>query len=235
MKRLCTINARGGSKGVKDKNIREINGIPLIAYSIIQAKKSGLFDSIAVSSDSDLILKIAKEYGAEYLIKRPEELATDTASKLTAIKHCVLETERLSQQTYDIIVDLDATSPLREIKDIVEAIKLLEEKKVSNVITGMSSRRSPYFNLVELNEEGFVELAKKLPTEIIRRQDAPKTYDMNASIYVWIRESLLENNLLFHPDTLLYEMPEERSFDIDSELDFQIVEFIMLKRGKENG
>jgi len=233
MKRICTINARGGSKGVKDKNTRFLGDKPLIAYSIIQAKLSGLFSYIAVSSDSEEILAVAKEYGASILIKRPPELATDQAAKLPAIKHCLLETEKITSEIFDIIVDLDATSPLRDVADIKEAVQLLEDSMVSNVITGMPARRSPYFNMVEINDEGFAELSKKTTQVIVRRQDAPKVYDLNASIYVWKRHALIENNTLFNADTLLYVMPEERSIDIDSEIDFNFVELLMEKKGSK--
>ncbi len=232
MSRLCTICARGGSKGVKNKNIRELMGRPLIAHSIFQAKASNLFDGIAVSSDSDVILSVAKDWGADYLIKRPDELATDQAAKIPVIQHCVKEVEGIVKKKFDIIVDLDATSPLRLSDDIVAAVKLLEERQVSNVITGMPSRRSPYFNMVELDECGVAKLSKNLQVPVIRRQDAPKCYDMNASIYVWKRSTLLNCNSIFNEDTLLYVMPEERSIDIDSLLDFEFVEFLSRKKGE---
>jgi N-acylneuraminate cytidylyltransferase/CMP-N,N'-diacetyllegionaminic acid synthase len=227
MNRIATICARGGSKGVKNKNIRELNGKPLIAYSILQAKESGLFSCIAVDSDSDDILEVARIWGADHLIKRPDELATDSAAKLPAIRHCIAETERITEQVFDVIVDLDATSPLRTPYDIVQCVRLLEKKKVSNVITGAPARRSPYFNLVELDENGVAGLSKKLAVPVVRRQDAPKCYDMNASVYVWRRDVLFTSSTIFNYDTLLYEMPEERSIDIDSELDLKFVESIM--------
>jgi CMP-N,N'-diacetyllegionaminic acid synthase len=227
MKRICTICARGGSKGVKGKNIRPLLGKPLIAFSIEQARKSGLFEAIAISSDSDLILEAAREFGADYLIKRPDELATDQAAKLPVIKHCVAEVEQKKGYTFDTIVDLDATSPLRSIEDIQSAVALLEESGAGNVITAMPSRRSPYFNLVELNANGVVELSKSLKIPVVRRQDAPKCFDMNASIYVWKHHVLFHCNSIFNADTKLYVMPEERSIDIDSELDFRIVELLM--------
>lgn len=230
MGRLCTICARGGSKGVKNKNVRELHGKPLIAYSIEQAKRSELFDYIAVSSDSTSILEAADRWGADILITRPPEMAEDTSAKLPAIKHCVLQAEQAVKSLFPVIVDLDATSPLRTVQDLVNAVHLFETMGVSNVITGMPSRRSPYFNLVEKNKAGYVELSKSPSSPIVRRQDAPKCYDMNASIYVWKREILMKENSVFHPDTLLYEMPEERSVDIDSELDWRIVEWIMGSR-----
>ena len=231
MKRLCTICARGGSKGVKGKNIRVLLGKPLIAHSIEQARASGLFDLIAVSSDSDEILDVARQWSCDYLIKRPVELATDQAAKLPVIRHCVAEVERLAGLTFDTLVDLDATSPLRTPDDIVNAVKLLEESGAGNVITAMPARRSPYFNLVELDANDIVHLSKPLQTAVVRRQDAPKCYDMNASIYIWRRPVLFEAATLFNPDTRLYVMPEERSIDIDSELDFQFVEYLMGKQG----
>jgi N-acylneuraminate cytidylyltransferase/CMP-N,N'-diacetyllegionaminic acid synthase len=230
MKRLCTICARGGSKGVKNKNIRDLGGKPLIAHSLGQAKESGLFNKVVVSSDSDEILAVAKKWGADLTVKRPAKFASDTAPKLSAIKHCVEQTERICNEQYDTIVDLDATSPLRSVKDIQEAVRLLESKKVANVITGAPARRSPYFNLVERDEKGVVHLSKQPPVPIVRRQDAPRCFDMNASIYVWRRDSFFQSNQLFLGDTLLYEMPEERSHDIDSERDFQIVEFLWRQR-----
>lgn len=234
MLRICTICARGGSKGVKNKNLRELIGLPLIAHSIIQAKKSNLFDIIAVSSDSDEILNTSSEYGANYVIKRPSELATDTAPKIPVIQHCVREVERLTGMKFDTMTDLDATSPLRTIEDIELAVSLLEcHDNARNVITAAPARRSPYFNLVEQTNERYVKLSKPLESTIVRRQDAPRCYDMNASIYVWKRKAFYDSNLsVFTEQTMLYEMPEERSIDIDSELDFEIVELLAKKRGK---
>lgn len=230
MKRICTICARGGSKGVKNKNIRELHGKPLIAYSILQARKSGLFDCIAVSSDSDDILATAATWGVDYLVKRPDELATDQAAKLPVIRHCVAEVEHIIGQHFDVIVDLDATSPLRIEEDIIQCVQLLEVRNASNVITGTPARRSPYFNLVEVDSNGIVRLSKQLEVTVDRRQDSPKCYDMNASVYVWKHDALFNNAKLFSEDTYLYIMPEERSIDIDSEFDFRIVDMIMKHR-----
>jgi CMP-N,N'-diacetyllegionaminic acid synthase len=226
MKRLCTICARGGSRGVKGKNIRVLLGKPLIAHSIEQARAAGLFDLLAVSSDSDEILGVAREWGCDYLIKRPDELATDQAAKLPVIRHCVAEVERITGSTFDTLVDLDATSPLRVPEDIRNAVVLLEESGAGNVVTAMPARQSPYFNLVELDANGIVHLSKPLQTAVARRQDAPTCYDMNASIYVWRHKVLFESATLFNPDTRLYVMPEDRSIDIDSELDFGFVEYL---------
>ncbi|OQS42505.1 acylneuraminate cytidylyltransferase family protein [Chromobacterium haemolyticum] len=227
MKQICTICARGGSKGVKGKNFRLLLGKPLIAYSIEQARASDQFDVIAVSSDSEHILNVALEYGADILVKRPDELATDRAAKLPVIRHCVEEAERISGQVFDVCVDLDATSPLRSIDDIKRAVEMLKSHNGLNVITAMPARRSPYFNLIEVLNDGTPRLSKVLDQAIVRRQDAPACFDMNASIYVWTRETLFSELGLFNEGTKLYVMPEERSIDIDSENDFLFVEFLM--------
>jgi len=231
MKRLCTICARGGSKGVKNKNIRIIAGKPLIAHSIRAARETGLFDKISVSSDSEEILSIAKEYGVDLLIKRPLELARDTSAKLPVIQHCFLESEKQMGYNFDLLVDLDCTSPLRMPQDIVEGVRMLEKNiEASNLITGAVARRSPYFNLVQLNKYGYVELPIKLDSDVVRRQDAPKCFDMDASFYIWRREQLLKARSVIEEKTIIYEMPEDRSMDIDSELDFELVSYLLRRK-----
>jgi CMP-N,N'-diacetyllegionaminic acid synthase len=219
MNRICTICARAGSKGVKNKNIKILHGKPLIAHTINQAINSGLFEFIAVSSDSEEILNIAKSSGVDFCIKRP--------AKLPVIQHCALEVEKLTGKRFDTYVDLDATSPLRTLQDIVNAVELLESTSSGNVITAAPSRRSPYFNLVEEDKDGIVRLSKSSNNAVNRRQDSPECYDMNASIYVWERGSLMNNESIFNDYTRMYVMPEERSQDIDSDLDFLIVKTIM--------
>jgi len=228
MKRICSICARGGSKGVINKNIRIIMGKPLIAHTILQAKKANCFDCIVVSSDSKDILNISKEFGVDYVVQRPDEMASDQAAKLPAIQHCIKEIEEITHCEYDTIVDLDATSPLRIIDDIHKSIEMLENSNDSNnLVTGTRSRRSPYFNLVELSKKGFVRTSKNLDSPIIRRQDSPKCFDLNASIYIWKREAFYHNTTVLTDDTSLFIMPEERSIDIDTELDFEIVKLLM--------
>ena len=117
MKRLCSVCVRGGSKGVPNKNIRPLLGKPLLIHSLDQARESGLFNCIVVSSDSNEILQLAEEWGVDHAIERPEELATDFAAKLPVIQHCFQTAETLSGMTFDIAVDLDATSPLRNQAD----------------------------------------------------------------------------------------------------------------------
>lgn len=226
---LCTICARGGSKGVKNKNIKLLNGKPLIAYTIEQAKQSGLFEHIVISTDSDAIAETTQKNGAEVFFKRSAEMASDTAGKLDVIRDAFLRSEAHYGCTFDHLIDLDATAPLRSVQDILDSYAQFLRDDNDNLITAMPSRRSPYFNLVEVDAQGKVALSKKLSEGVVRRQDAPKSYDMNASIYIWKRDTILEQNSLFLDKTGLYVMPEERSIDIDTELDFEFVEFLMRK------
>ena len=159
MKILCTICARAGSKGVTNKNLRPINSKPLIVYSIEQALATKLFDQIVVSSDSAEIRNVALANGATYAVERPFELASDTAPKLPVIRHCVESSEKKFGQ-FEVIIDLDATAPLRNPEDILGALELLKTTNSDNVITGTPAHRSPYFNLVETNEQGIVHLSK---------------------------------------------------------------------------
>jgi CMP-N,N'-diacetyllegionaminic acid synthase len=215
---------------VRSKNVREICGKPLIAHSIAQALATGLFEHVVISTDSEEIAEASRRHGAEVFFMRPPELATDTAAKLPVIRHAFLASEQQFGGRFSHLVDLDATSPLRDPADIAAALDLILSGGKSIVLTGMPARRSPYFNLVEVDEQGRVGLSKRLERPVARRQDAPKCYDLNASIYAWTREAILSEDSLFTPGTGLYEMPEERSIDIDTELDLEFVTFLMEKK-----
>lgn len=229
MKQLCTILARGGSKGVSNKNIREICGKPLLAWTVELAASLGIFELVAVSSDSDQILEIAVEFGADLVVSRPPELATDDAPKMPALLHCVLQAESYIGATFDTIIDLQPTSPLRTKEDIVNAIKIQSDNNASSVITGSEARCSPYFSLVEERSDGTVEISKNADVPVYRRQDSPRCYDMNGSIYVFERDKLIAERKTIFDDTRLLSMPRERSVDIDDELDFLIAEYLMGK------
>lgn len=233
MKMICTICARAGSQGVKNKNIISFLGKPLVAHTIIQAQQSNLFDHIVVSTDSIALKKIALQYGVDLVVDRPEALATATAAKIPAIQHAVecAEMTLNFSKPFDLIMDLDVTSPLREVADIKNAIHQFQQNKAAeNLISATPSRRSPYFNMIEIDDQGVVRLVKQLENNIVRRQDAPQCYDMNASIYIWRRAALFSKKGLFSLYTEVYVMPEERSYDIDSELDLEIVRMIGEKR-----
>ena len=216
------------------KNWRQVAGLPLYAHSVIQAVRSGSFDHVVVTSDAPEVLSGAAGFGATDVVERPAELASDTAGKVPAIVHAVLEVEARRGLRFDTVVDLDATSPLRIVSDIHGAIALLESNGYESVITGSEARRSPYFNLVEADADGVVRVSKAAENGVLRRQDAPHSYDMNASIYVWQRDAVVASPIVFFPSTRLFEMPPERSLDIDSEFDFEIVNWLMQSREGES-
>lgn len=227
---LITICARGGSKGIKGKNIRGLAGKPLIAYTLQQAKQWDRGKHIIVSTDSEDIAKVAKQFGAEVPFMRPLELATDTTGKVSAIKHALVSCEQIFKEKYDAVMDLDVTSPIRTIQDLEKAYQLFLEKKPKTLFSVVPAHRNPYFNMVEEVEDDRVNLCKK--GDFIRRQDAPKVYDMNAAIYIYDREFLMDGNNenVVSDNSIIYKMRDESRIDIDSELDFKFIEFLI----KEN-
>ena len=147
---LCTICARKGSKGIKNKNLQKINSIPLVSHTIFQAQKSKLFDAIVVSSDSDKILKISKNKKVDFLIKRSRALSGDDISKVDVIKNVLKKTENFTKTHFDIIIDLDVTSPLRQVSDIKKALNKFKNSRCENLVTASKARKNPYFNQVQL-------------------------------------------------------------------------------------
>lgn len=227
---IATICARGGSQGLPGKNIRPLFGKPLIGYSIEQAQKCKGIDKVFVSTDSTEIADVAKTFGAEVPFLRPPDLSTPRASKLPVIRHLVDHVIG-SGVSVNRIVDLDPTSPLRNVSDIDACLRLLTDD-VSVVPTAYESEKNPYFNMIEPKRQGGFKLSKVTSLPVVRRQDAPTVYAMNASIYTWWTEQL--DKTLFSEGTRLHVMPRERSIDIDSPLDFEIVEMLMKKHNQHD-
>lgn len=235
---LCTICARGGSKGLSNKALRKINNKPLISYTIRQAIKANIFDEIIVSTDSKKIQSIAKNYGAKSWFLRPKKYSSDNSSKLLAIRHALLESEKYFNKSFKICVDLDITAPLRKIDDIKKAIKKFKKKKFSNLISVCDAKKNPYFNMVEKQKDQ-IKLVKYMKNsdkfsrsftsgfDIVRRQDAPKVYEMNASIYVFSRKALFKKMKLLNKKTSIFFMPRNRSIDIDDIYDLNLVKLLI--------
>ena len=224
---IITICARGGSAGVPGKNIRPLCGKPLIGWTIEQAFASGVADEVFVSTDSEEIARVARSFGAQVPFLRPAELATSTAGKLPVIQHLVEWVEAQSGPVASI-VDLDPTSPLRNITDIQTCFRMLDET-TDVVITGFLADKNPYFNMVELKANGFYERVCQPDKEVFGRQSAPEVFAMNASIYAWHRRSL-SSSLWNSPNIRLHIMPRERSIDIDHEIDFDLVALLMKQK-----
>lgn len=219
---LCVIPARGGSKGLPGKNIKQIAGKPLIAYSIEQARQSRYIDRVIVSTDDRRIAGISKFYGAEVPFMRPKELAGDEVGMIDVLLHAMEWAEVKERYSFDILVLLHVTTPLRSVEDIDKSIELLVDKDAQNVFSVTEARRNPYFNMVEVSKGGFVSLAKK--GNYKTRQSAPKVYDMNSSIYVWWKDVLKKEKKTILAGTHIYIMPKERSVDIDDAIDLRIAE-----------
>lgn len=233
MKILCTICARGGSKEIKNKNIINFFGRPLIFQTINQAKKSNLFYKIVCSSDSKKILKISQKFGVDLTIKRPKKLSSDKIPKTKAIKHSLEVSEKFFKTKFDLIVDLDVTAPLRSIGDIKKSInKIKIQKKPCNLVTITPSKKNPYFNMVEISKKKILKIIKQ-DNKITARQMSPKVFDVSAGFYIWNRSGLLANKTVINNKTLFYTTPYLRSIDIDSYTDLEIVKFLYKKKFKD--
>ena len=220
-KYLAIIPARGGSKRLPNKNILDLNGKPLIAWSIEAAKKSKYIDEIVVSSDSNEILEIAQKYNVK-TIKRPDELATDTASSVDVVKH-VAE----NYPGYEYVVLLQPTSPLRNKKHIDEAIELLEKKNADAIISVCEVDHSPLWSNT-LPESLSMKNFLREDVKNKRSQDLPTYYRLNGAIYICKTDRLLEQNTFFIKDNIFaYIMDRKSSVDIDDEVDFKLAEVLL--------
>ncbi|WP_264531348.1 acylneuraminate cytidylyltransferase family protein [Flavobacterium sp. N502540] len=231
MKILITICARGGSKGIPGKNIKNINGKSLIGYSIDLTKKIGeKFDvKVALSTDDEAIKMTAESFGIFTEYKRPDDLATDTAGKIDTIKDLLLYEESLIEEKYDFVLDLDVTSPLRTLSDITNSLDvMLVNTEALNLFSVNPAARSPYFNMVEKNADGFYSLVKTNPDgSVMTRQSAPKVFELNASFY-WYRRSFFESGSksAITDKSLIYEM-DHICFDLDHPIDFLFMEYLL--------
>jgi CMP-N-acetylneuraminic acid synthetase len=231
MKVLITICARGGSKGIPGKNIKSLNGKPLIHYTIQVAHQfQNTFKGVTIvlSSDSEEIVKVAEDCGLKSDYRRPTYLAGDAIGKIDAIKDVLLWKEETDHCNYEYILDMDVTSPLRNLKDLTEAFETMQKNDDAlNLFSVSPARRNPYFNMVEQKENGFFAQVKLPEGLVLTRQSAPKVYDLNASFYFYKR-------LFFdldYPDaitdkSLIFVIPHT-CFDLDNPIDFEIISYLM--------
>lgn len=228
---LVTICARGGSKGIPGKNIKPLNNRPLIDYTIQIAKQ---FQqklntvTIELSTDSEEIVKVAENCGLKSDYRRPEYLAGDTVGKIDAIKDVLLWKEKANNSHFDYILDMDVTSPLRNLHDLTEAFDLIRKNDAAiNLFSVSPSNRSPYFNMVEQKDNGFFSQVKQPEGLVLTRQSAPKVYDLNASFYFYKRSFFdLGYKGAITNQSLIYEVPHI-CFDLDHPLDFEILSYLM--------
>ncbi|MBT2282010.1 acylneuraminate cytidylyltransferase family protein [Paenibacillus polymyxa] len=225
---LAVIPARGGSKGLLQKNIRSLGGNPLIEYTIEAALKSGCMDGVLVSTDNDEIARIAKLAGADVPFLRPVELATDEAASIDVLKHAVHFYELKQNHHFQYIMLLQPTSPLRNDYDIREAYQLFITHKADSLQSITLADTHPYL-LREWNQ-GIIQPYLKDQAGNLRRQELPELYMLNGAIYIIKRDLLMIENLMVGPNNIGYIMPKERSVDIDDEMDLKWAEFLMQNR-----
>jgi len=220
---LAVIPARGGSKGIPRKNIKELAGKPLIAWTIEEAKKSKYITRLVLSSEDEEIIEVAKKHGCEVPFIRPIELAADDTSGVELVLHAIGQCPG-----YDYVVLLQPTSPLRSVEDIDGAIERLLEEDSEFCVSVAESQESPYW-MYKLNDN---QLQSLLENESIttRRQDLPVVYSLNGAVYIAKIEAFLKEKSFLTSRTLGYVMNNEHSYDIDNQIDFLICEII--KKGE---
>jgi N-acylneuraminate cytidylyltransferase len=233
MKFAVLICARGGSKGLPGKNIKPLNGIPLIGWSIGIAKQLNRVSRIIVSTDSEEIAKVALEHGAEVPFMRPEELAQDSSPEWLVWRHAIKFVESHDNENYDAIISLPVTAPLRSVGDIDKCIDLFEEGGIDSVITVSEASRSPYFNMTVNDGSGFSKLVIPPKNQISRRQDAPEVFDMTTVAYVVSTNFVKCFNGIFEGKVKSIVVPRERAIDIDELMDFKIAECLLMDEYSE--
>ena len=227
MKATAFIFARGGSKGLPGKNIRPLNGKPLIVWSIEHALAVKRIDRVIVSTDSDEIAELARQYGAEVPFMRPAELAGDNSPEWLAWRHALNYLRESTGALPEVMVSVPTTAPLRLPIDIENCLDEYEKGNADMVITVTDAHRSPYFNMVKTNADGSVGLVNPPQSTIARRQDAPVVYDMATVCYVANPEFVMTHNATFEGKVKAVNIPTERAIDIDTLLDFQIAESLL--------
>jgi CMP-N-acetylneuraminic acid synthetase len=230
MKATAFIFARGGSKGLPGKNIRLLGGKPLIAWSIEHALAVKRIERVIVSTDSEEIAAVAREYGAEVPFIRPTELARDDSPEWLAWRHALKYLLDRDGALPEVMVSVPTTGPLRLPIDIENCLDEYEKGNADMVVTVSDAHRSPYFNMVKANADGTVGLVIPPQSAIARRQDAPIVYDMTTVAYVIRAEFVMTHNAPFQGRVRAVHVPPERAIDIDTLLDFQMAEFLLKLR-----
>lgn len=225
---IAFVFARGGSKGLPGKNLRLLNGKPLLAYSIEFARQSSVISDVIVSTDSEEIAAVAKKFGARVPFMRPRDLATDDAPEMLAWRHAIRYVNE-SEGDFDIFVSLPTVSPFRSHKDLQAAIERVKRDDCDFVLTGVRSEANPYFNLIEKTENGLVNLSKESKSS--RRQEAPEVFRIVPMIYACRPEAALKYDRLFSARVALVEVEASRAFDVDTLEDFNYLEYMSQTKG----
>ena len=232
MSDLAFIFARGGSKGVKNKNIRLLAGKPLIGWAIEQALSVRQIGTVLVSTDSLEIARISESFGAEVPFIRPSHLATDTSPEMLSWRHAIEYVEKNTEVTLKRFISVPPTAPLRIGEDIEKCISEYELGGCDAVVSVTKSNVSPYFNMVNRNNLGNIEIIMKPLKELGNRQSAPEVFNITTACYVANTQFVKENLSITSGIVRSVIVPQERAIDIDNEIDFTIAELLMKSRIK---
>lgn len=218
---LAVIPARGGSKGVPRKNIREVAGKPLIAWTIQAARESRYIDRLVLSSEDAEIIEVAKGWGCEVPFVRPPELSRDDTPGIEPVLHAVQ-----SLPGFDYVVLLQPTSPLRNARDIDSCLELCASKKASTCVSVSEPDHSPYW-MFTLDPQGCMHRLMDTQTEALRRQDLPTVYALNGAVYVADTTAIVKTRSFVTEDTACYVMSQASSVDVDTELDLVVADALL--------
>ncbi|MFN7119117.1 MAG: cytidylyltransferase domain-containing protein [Saprospiraceae bacterium] len=225
---LALIPARGGSKGIPGKNSKLLAGKPLIQYTLEVASQIFSPEDICVSTDDAAIRQVVEDFGIPVPFMRPPELATDEAGMYEVLLHA-LQFYQKQGKHYDALVLLQPTSPLRQVQHVREAMQLFHPE-LDMVVSVTETKANPYYVLFEENAEGYLEKSK--PGNFVRRQDVPKVYAYNGAVYVMNTRSLQQGSPQTFRAVRKYVMDEKRSLDLDTELDWLFLEFLLSRPGE---
>lgn len=228
------IFARGGSKGLINKNIRMLNGKPLIGWAIEQALSVKLIKRVILSTDSEEISEIGKTFGAEVLFKRPKKFSFDNSSEWLAWRHALNFLKKKEGNLPDIMVSIPPTAPLRASSDINKCIKEYIRGGADIIITVTDAHRNPWFNMIKINKNGLCQILNRPQKGLFRRQDAPKVYDMTTVAYVADPNYVLNQKSHFSGKVKSIFIPKERAIDIDTEFDLEIAQMLIKKKYEKN-
>jgi len=221
----CFIFARGGSKGIKNKNLVKLNGKPLLFYSINLAKKIKSIKKIFVSTDNKAIAEYAKKNKAE-VIKRPKKLSQDNSYEIDAWKHAIKFLKK-KKIFFDIFLSLPTTSPLRNKNDVITSLKMLNKKKTDIVLTGTKSKRNPWFNMAMKKKNGFYKIINNNKKTIYNRQKAPNVIDLTTVAYVADVSYILKAKSYFDGNVKVNLIPSVRAVDIDDKNDLYYANYLL--------
>lgn len=226
MKIVAFIFARSGSKGLPGKNTRLFGGKPLIAWSIERALSVSRISRVIVSTDSDEIATISRNFGAEVPFIRPPELATDESPEWFSWRHGLEYLRETTGEIPDVMVSVPSVAPLGLASDIENCLDEYEKGMSDVVVTITDAHRNPYFNMVRSNPDGTFGLVNTPKSKVTQRQDGPKVFDMATVCYVVNSAFVMSHNSLFEGRVGAVHVPVERAIDIDTELDFEIASFL---------